>query len=85
MGTAQGHTRQSSLETRLALVAAAPWKRAEAGQPAQTDMRGAAEAQATTLLNLAWGFVFEAPGGSLHFIDIRHALLTPSFLLVCLP
>ena len=26
MGTPKGHARQSSLETRLALIAAAPWK-----------------------------------------------------------
>jgi len=26
MGTVKGHARQSSLETRLALIAAAPWK-----------------------------------------------------------
>ncbi len=83
MGTEKGHTRQSSLEMRLALIASAPWKRAETSQPGQKDAHGtataAAEAQATALLNFAWGFVFEAPGGSLHFLDIRHALLTPPF------
>ena len=83
MGTEKGHTRQSSLEMRLALIASAPWKRAEAGRPAQTDAHGtaaaAAEAQATALLNFAWGFVFEAPGGSLHFLDIRHSLPTLPF------
>lgn len=33
MGTPRGHARQSSLETRLALIAAAPWKHASGGVP----------------------------------------------------
>ncbi len=79
MGTARGHTRQSSLETRLALIAAAPWKSTRTAQlpgvhgQTSPDDGGRAEAQATALLNFAWGFVFEAPGGTLHFLDIRHA------------
>ena len=31
----------------------------------------AAEGQATSLLRLAWGYVFEAPMGTLGFIEIR--------------
>lgn len=90
MGMAQGHVRQGSLEARLNLIAAAPWKAArtpaqtqallpassaKAGAAAQGKADGnsapAAEGQATALLNFAWGFVFEAPTGSLHFLDIR--------------
>lgn len=88
MGTPQGHTRQSSLETRLALIAAAPWKSARTGQTAGNEggsTSAAAELQATSLLNFAWGFVFEAPGSTLHFLDIRHAacyylISQPSYL-----
>lgn len=87
MGMPQGHVRQSSLEARLALIAAAPWK-AAAPKPSQALVptsasagaaasasgdrsSAAAEAQAIALLQLAWAFVFEAPAGSMHFLDIR--------------
>lgn len=31
----------------------------------------AAEGQALSLLKFAWGYIFETPTGSLHFMDIR--------------
>jgi len=35
------------------------------------DSNKAAEGQALSLLKFAWGYVFEAPTGTLHFMDIR--------------
>ncbi len=35
------------------------------------DLNMAAEGQALSLLSFAWGYVFEAPTGTLHFMDIR--------------
>lgn len=32
----------------------------------------AADGQALSMLKVAWGYVFEAPTGMLHFMDIRY-------------
>ena len=40
------------------------------------DLKKAAEEQALSLLIFAWGYVFEAPTGTLHFMDIRCHCLT---------
>ena len=46
-----------------------------AGRNSQ-DLNKAAEGQALSLLSFAWGYVFEAPTGTLHFMDIRcHRLI----------
>ena len=36
------------------------------------DSNKAAEGQALSLLKFAWVYVFEAPIGTLHFMDIRY-------------
>ena len=104
MGMLNGHARQSSLEARLAMIAAAPWKNStgkdpppctyyflchtnysrcpiythevnssaacSAGEKSKSSDEAAA-GQATSLLRFAWGYVFEAPMGTLGFIEIR--------------
>ena len=114
MGEPAGHPLQPRLELRLALIAAAPWRRladqqaraaAAAGRPSVRGLasattsptaratlpspagspgkpaaaaedpaaRGAAEAQADALVELAWKFVFGRPYGSDHFVEVRRA------------
>ena len=42
-----------------------------AGREAE-EINKAADRQALSMLNFAWGYVFEAPTGTLHFMDIRY-------------
>ena len=46
-----------------------------AGDEAMNSKK-AAEGQALSLLKFAWGYVFEAPTGTLHFMDIRYEHLS---------
>ena len=43
------------------------------------SLNKAAEGQAQSLLRFAWGYVFEAPTGTLHFMDIRYRHLIRAY------